>query len=45
VLGVNSFSREAAPSTSVRAASDGVIFKLTRPVYDTLLGPAAPHQG
>ena len=44
VLGVNSFSREAAHSTSARAASDAVIFKLTRPVYDALVRPVASRQ-
>jgi subfamily B ATP-binding cassette protein MsbA len=37
VLGVASFSRHAAHATSARAASDTVIFKLTRSTYDALM--------
>jgi CRP-like cAMP-binding protein len=44
VLAIDSFTRQAAHSTSARAGADTVIFKLTRPVYDALVGPATSRQ-
>ena len=37
VLGLSSFSRHSLHSTSARAASEAVVFKLTRGAYETIV--------
>jgi ABC-type multidrug transport system fused ATPase/permease subunit len=39
VLGLTSFSRRTLRTTSARAASDAVVFKLTRSAYEAIAGP------
>ena len=40
MLGLSSFSRHTPRTTSARAVSDTVIFKLTRTAYEAIVGPS-----
>ena len=41
VLGLTSFSRRTPRTTSARAASDAVVFELTRAAYESVVAPSA----